>query len=1285
MLMQPVRVSRLTYGLSILSALILSLSVGTVRSQVPQDQAAAMLLNSARKAYNEQNYPFAAKQFLEFTQKFGGHPDINAARYGLALSLLDGPERNFEKAAEALGPMVGNTAIPEYPLAVYFMGQSQRGMGMTELQLAATKQPNEQQPIRDRANARFNEAARYFGLAVTSFSSKLPKVETAPKDLPPEADWAARSRADQAEMELRLNRLKEARATTEPFLKDVLLQKSKYRQLGLYYQGYAAFLMQDYLVAGRTLNQLAPFSDPVFGLHARYLMGRVYQISAEQAEAATMYDGVLTEFDKQKKEAIELLKDPNRFKNNPTEKHRLEALVKTPPDYVAGSVFYSAALQYEAAKFGEALTRFQAFVKDFPTSPLQPEAALRIGFCQVQLKQYPDAVNTLTPMVDKNPKLADQILLWLGKAQVGVALALDPMNVQGRENGLKAAINTLKTASERAGQMQGTDPDAKIRRGEMLLEAADTHQLVKMYREAAAIYEQVINEKILPGRLDELNQRLISALQLAGDFDRCDQLSASFMRDNAQSPLMSVVSFRFAENAYFRALSAEKRSDFPNKAVELPKLFEEAIKRYKMVIEKYPEFDRLSLARYGLAMSHFHKGEFEEAQKALEAIPGPDRNGDLGYTPYLLADCLIRSAPAKADDALAVGMLQEKLQNAQGYLESFIAAYPKAPETPDAMLKLGYCQMRVAVLQAMPQDRANALANARKTYETLIQMFAKEPQGIQAVLERAKCIAYQGDKNGAINELRRFTQDPLQQNTQVATIALLQLATFLREQNKAEEAAKILADARQRHEPALNNKDNERIALLRYHQGVCLQEANKPAEARAQLDSIAPLVPGKPLAAEAWLRSGQCRIAEGRKAIETARQNLAKPNQKPEEINAANNALNQAFGILSEAAQNLHQRAEEFKAALPGAEVRARMYYEAAWAWRAVADHEIAATRARMQLEKQKVLQTEAEKKAAPGSKVPAVPLPEIPRVTIPVQPAEAKCRAVYESLITQISDLLISVEARFELAEMLAERDENDPAIKLLKDAIDKEPSDKQPSQELTDKMRVRLGACLAAKKQYRDAIEKLEAVANNPKSTLIPQAQYRLGECHLELGENDKAIARLVVFRDKGEFQNVPGISDRALLRLGYALGLAKQWEPSRQTMEVLVGRFGGSPWVNEARFGMGWALQNAGQFDPAVNAYNQVVAATTNELAAKAHLQIGLCRMAQKKYSDAVSSLLVVPFTFDFPELSAAALTEAARALSEDKKPEQADRLLRRVIKDYPQSEWAKVAQKKLDEMK
>lgn len=1276
---RPLRLAAVTG----LFAALVGLTGPATRAQVPADQAADMLLNSARKAYNEQSHPFAAAKFTEFLQKFGNHPQANAARYGLGLCYIDGAERNFEKAVESLNPLAGNAATPEHPYAVYHLGLAHRGAGLNDVVLAATKQGPEQQQIRTRADGRFAEALKHFASAANLFAAKLPKGEV-PKDMPKELEWAARARCDQAEMELRLNKIKEARSTAEPFTNDPLLAKTRYKSLGLYYHGFAAFLMQDYLVAGRSINQLAPFDDPANGLHARYLMGRVYQISDEPDKAVAMYDKVLADYDVQKKAAIEALKRPDLLKNNPTERTRLENLTKNPPpDHISGSIFYSACLLYEGGKFGEALGRFQAFVKDYPASPLQTEAALRVGYCQVQLKQFPEAAGTLAPLVDKNPRLSDQVLFWLGKSQAGAALAADPANAAARDTGLKTAINTLRTAAERATQLTATDPDAKTRRGEILLELADTHQHARMYKEAAALYEQLLNEKALPARAEETAQRVIAALHLAGDYARSDLLCASFQKDFPRSALLPVVLFRTAENAYFTALAAEQKPDFPNKAVELPKLFDEAAKRYKAVLDRYPEFERINLARYGLAMCHFKKGDFEAAQKVLETIPVGDRSGDLAAAPYLLAECLIRLAPAKADDALQVGMLQEKLQGAAQNLEAFIGSSPKAAEVPDAMLKLGACQTRLAALMAVPQEKGNALNVARQTFEKLIQTYPKEPQGVQAVMERAKCFALAGDKANAINELRKFTQDPLQQ-THVAPTAVLNLATLLREQSKADEAAQVLATARQKHEPALQKDQLERLALLRYHHGISLQEAGKPADARAQLDTIPQLVPGKPLAVEALLRNGQCRIAEARKAIETARQQLAAPNLKPEQVNAANNMLQGGFNGLNEAAQTLQTKAEEFKPTQPASDARSRMYYEAAWAWRTVADQEVAATRTKLQQEKQKQLQAEADKKATPGTKAPQVPLPDVPRAQVPLQPAEGKARGAYQLLVANFPETLAAVEGRFELAEMMAEREEHDPAIKLLKEALDKETADKQPTAELLDRIRIRLGASLAAKKEYREAVERLSVVADNPKSPLVAQGIYRVGECHLELGEPDKAAARFAAFRDKPEFHNVPGVSDRAMLRLGHAHAQAKQWDPARQAFEWVVQRFPNSPWVNEARFGIGWAHQNAGQFDPAVNAYNAVIANTASELAAKAHLQIGLCRLEQKRYGDAASALLVVPFTFDYPDLSAAALTEAARALVEDKKPEQAERLLRRVVKDYPQSEWAKVAQKRLDEM-
>src|SRR5262249_15296403 len=161
--------------------------------------------------------------------------------------------------------------------------------------------------------------------------------------------------------------------------------KSRYRNLGIYYYGFAGFLLKDYLAAGRSLNRPAVLSDPVFGTHARYLLARVHHISDEHAEAAIAYEAVLTDYGKEKQAAVEALKQPEKFKNDPDEKARLEALVRDPPpDHVARAAFFSGVLLYEAAKFNDALTRFGTFPQQYPGSPLLPDVQLRQGFCQVQ-------------------------------------------------------------------------------------------------------------------------------------------------------------------------------------------------------------------------------------------------------------------------------------------------------------------------------------------------------------------------------------------------------------------------------------------------------------------------------------------------------------------------------------------------------------------------------------------------------------------------------------------------------------------------------------------------------------------------------------------------------------------------------------------------------------------------------------------------------------------------------------------------------------------------------------
>src|SRR5262249_18555824 len=151
------------------------------------------------------------------------------------------------------------------------------------------------------------------------------------------------------------------------------------------------------------------------------------------------------QYAKDKTAAQEALKRPDQFQNNADERVRLEQLVKSPPDHVVGATFASAALHSEAGRFAEAQARFGDFAKQSPDSPPAPEALLHLDYCQVQLKQFQEAINPRGPLAKKYPAPADQALLWLDKAQ---SLHSEPNNAQARTNAVNTAINTPNQAAD---------------------------------------------------------------------------------------------------------------------------------------------------------------------------------------------------------------------------------------------------------------------------------------------------------------------------------------------------------------------------------------------------------------------------------------------------------------------------------------------------------------------------------------------------------------------------------------------------------------------------------------------------------------------------------------------------------------------------------------------------------------------------------------------------------------------------------------------------------------------
>jgi hypothetical protein len=146
--------------------------------QLSPDEQAAMLLASARRGYQEGNYQFAIDRFREFIAKFGGHKDAIAARYGLGISILESPNKDYNAAIEALNQPAGSIDFPDRAFALYYLGTAQRAIGHQSLAQAIAR-PQEAQH-RQTANQRFDQAAPQFALAAAAFQSRVKE---------PPADW----------------------------------------------------------------------------------------------------------------------------------------------------------------------------------------------------------------------------------------------------------------------------------------------------------------------------------------------------------------------------------------------------------------------------------------------------------------------------------------------------------------------------------------------------------------------------------------------------------------------------------------------------------------------------------------------------------------------------------------------------------------------------------------------------------------------------------------------------------------------------------------------------------------------------------------------------------------------------------------------------------------------------------------------------------------------------------------------------------------------------------------
>lgn len=197
---------------------------------------------------------------------------------------------------------------------------------------------------------------------------------------------------------------------------------------------------------------------------------------------------------------------------------------------------------------------------------------------------------------------------------------------------------------------------------------------------------------------------------------------------------------------------------------------------------------------------------------------------------------------------------------------------------------------------------------------------------------------------------------------------------------------------------------------------------------------------------------------------------------------------------------------------------------------------------------------------------------------------------------------------------------------------------------------------------------------LATYADGSLAPDARFMRAECFFRQDQFEEALEA---------YQRVSGTSSPdfqtlALLHAGQAAAQLGQWEEADQWLLKCVQQAADSPYLPEALYERGWARQNLGEQEEALSLYQQVIAKTDAEVAARAQFMIGEIQFHLKQHEEAVKSYFKVVYGYGYPKWQANAAYEAARCFEVLEKTSQAVKMYRELIKTFPESDKVSVAQ-------
>jgi TolA-binding protein len=605
---------------------------------------------------------------------------------------------------------------------------------------------------------------------------------------------------------------------------------------------------------------------------------------------------------------------------------------------------------------------------------------------------------------------------------------------------------------------------------------------------------------------------------------------------------------------------------------------------------------------------------------------------------FIKAESQYLQNPAAPDEALKL-------------YRQFQAQFPKDPQNGDAV------SLRIGQILHFKGEWAEAL-------KLLLPLADKDtPEAPNKVFAEVKfligdCYFHQEKWAEAVVPLEAYVKKAAQEQPNV-DIAFLELAISQIKLGKPEPAMSNLEQLTGRY------PKSQHLALALTELGRLYYEAKRPGNAQPTLERVAKEFPDCPQRPQAEYYRGWLNLDANRDA--QAETNFLQVVQR-----AANDPLapdsRLQLGLITLRAQRFNDSWGHF-ASLQGTYTNfAKLdeaYYSGGMALARMNNHDAAISQFKTVL-----------------SKYPKSPMADRAAYEMAwcQRRANRNDEAVkaYDELLARYPSSPLAERARFEKAELTFDKGNYDAVVAQLKETI-AGAKDKAVKEQAV----YRLGWAYLSQGNAAAAAKTFEAlVAEFPETERAATAHYQAGEMRMKLKEYESARDH---FTAALAARNAKEIRESALLRQGETQSLTGKWGDAMGSYSQFQGEFATSKWIQQARFGAGWAGENNKQYDWAINEYRKVLAERgTDEISARAQFQIGECLFALQRYDQAVQELVRVDVNFRYPSWSGKALYEVGRVLELQGDKVKAAEQYKIVMDRFPKEDVGAAARTRLFEL-